>query len=104
CYCAAGHRPAPSCPTRRSSDLVPWALLPLVRGCRGGSPLGAVARSGLVVVLMGGVNAVSTLAALIVPFLYLLTRSPGPRRRAMVDRKSTRLNSSHVKISYAVFC
>src|SRR5690606_40017557 len=26
---------------------------------------------------------------------------PGPRRR---DRKSTRLNSSHVKISYAVFC
>src|SRR5690606_42067846 len=23
---------------------------------------------------------------------------------AMVDRKSTRLNSSHVKISYAVFC
>src|SRR6266496_6292786 len=29
------------------------------------------------------------------------TRSP-PRRRA--DRKSTRLNSSHVEISYAVFC
>src|SRR5690606_42010138 len=27
------------------------------------------------------------------------TRSPGQR-----DRKSTRLNSSHVKISYAVFC
>src|SRR5690606_41717100 len=24
--------------------------------------------------------------------------------RASVDRKSTRLNSSHVKISYAVFC
>src|SRR5690606_42028528 len=24
--------------------------------------------------------------------------------RAMTDRKSTRLNSSHVKISYAVFC
>src|SRR5690606_39955835 len=24
--------------------------------------------------------------------------------RCMVDRKSTRLNSSHVKISYAVFC
>src|SRR6266508_6018213 len=27
--------------------------------------------------------------------------SPGPPRR---DRKSTRLNSSHVAISYAVFC
>src|SRR5690606_41868146 len=26
---------------------------------------------------------------------------PGPRHK---DRKSTRLNSSHVKISYAVFC
>src|SRR5690606_40722752 len=25
-------------------------------------------------------------------------------RRTTVDRKSTRLNSSHVKISYAVFC
>src|SRR5207302_7608117 len=29
-------------------------------------------------------------------------RQPDVRRRA--DRKSTRLNSSHVKISYAVFC
>src|SRR5699024_11218724 len=26
------------------------------------------------------------------------------RSRQMVDRKSTRLNSSHVSISYAVFC
>src|SRR3712207_7718438 len=26
------------------------------------------------------------------------------RRRAMADRKSTRLNSSHANISYAVFC
>src|SRR5690606_41444947 len=32
--------------------------------------------------------------------------SPGPERRLgrTTDRKSTRLNSSHVKISYAVFC
>src|SRR5690606_41136866 len=29
--------------------------------------------------------------------LYRLSRNP-------IDRKSTRLNSSHVKISYAVFC
>src|SRR5271165_6465475 len=27
-----------------------------------------------------------------------------PKRAASIDRKSTRLNSSHVKISYAVFC
>src|SRR5207302_3576316 len=38
-------------------------------------------------------------------------RPPGRRgarlhwlRRRVLDRKSTRLNSSHVKISYAVFC
>src|SRR5215469_18330932 len=32
--------------------------------------------------------------------------SPGPRRRSTRrrDRKSTRLNSSHVESSYAVFC
>src|SRR5690606_40847993 len=28
----------------------------------------------------------------------------GPGAAASLDRKSTRLNSSHVKISYAVFC
>src|SRR5690606_40371914 len=27
-----------------------------------------------------------------------------PRKRTTLDRKSTRLNSSHVKTSYAVFC
>src|SRR5690606_41853104 len=27
-----------------------------------------------------------------------------PDQRFLVDRKSTRLNSSHVKISYSVFC
>src|SRR5256885_5552476 len=32
-------------------------------------------------------------------------RYPGlPGRRVLVDRKSTRLNSSHLVISYAVFC
>src|SRR5690606_40417926 len=29
---------------------------------------------------------------------------PAPSEPATSDRKSTRLNSSHVKISYAVFC
>src|SRR5690606_41239039 len=31
-------------------------------------------------------------------------QSAAPRRWSSLDRKSTRLNSSHVKISYAVFC
>src|SRR5690606_39601087 len=30
-------------------------------------------------------------------------REPDPARVSTLDRKSTRLNSSHVKISYAVF-
>src|SRR5690606_40618520 len=34
----------------------------------------------------------------------LLTRGGVPGGPAGADRKSTRLNSSHVKISYAVFC
>src|SRR5699024_6347487 len=32
------------------------------------------------------------------------TESPAPETLPKLDRKSTRLNSSHVSISYAVFC
>src|SRR5690349_22588970 len=35
--------------------------------------------------------------------MIIIATSPVPRRRSG-DRKSTRLNSSHVEISYAVFC
>src|SRR3989442_8493861 len=45
------------------------------------------------------------------PFLHLIAYDAAsivPReeadRRGTIDRKSTRLNSSHVRISYAVFC
>src|SRR5699024_11483550 len=41
--------------------------------------------------------------ALITPPRYLLC-SPEPSGTGWLDRKSTRLNSSHVSISYAVFC
>src|SRR5436305_15041871 len=30
--------------------------------------------------------------------------NPGASEPGLIDRKSTRLNSSHVRISYAVFC
>src|SRR3712207_1586563 len=44
------------------------------------------------------------LASMIVP-LYIAEIAPAARRGALVsDRKSTRLNSSHANISYAVFC
>src|SRR5690606_40068231 len=35
---------------------------------------------------------------------YMATGTAGAGMGNMKDRKSTRLNSSHVKISYAVFC
>src|SRR2546421_9456373 len=35
---------------------------------------------------------------------HLAVRQGGGRRHPHVDRKSTRLNSSHDQISYAVFC
>src|SRR6266511_5757026 len=38
------------------------------------------------------------------PAVRLRPRVQEPRRGGGGDRKSTRLNSSHVKISYAVFC
>src|SRR3712207_7237273 len=34
----------------------------------------------------------------------LRSDAPGRRDRVLLDRKSTRLNSSHANISYAVFC
>src|SRR5690606_41316587 len=74
-----------SFPTRRSSDLA---------GLREGFPeacLNALllAPDGLYVICSAG-SAAPPLAAF--------------AARGFGDRKSTRLNSSHVKISYAVFC
>jgi arabinofuranan 3-O-arabinosyltransferase len=63
--------------------VLPWVMLPLVRGAREGSPRRAAALSGVAVVAMGGVNATSTLAVLVLPVLWLLTRPAGPRRRAL---------------------
>src|SRR5690606_39820746 len=94
----------PSFPTRRSSDLRPgwdtltrlnWSELPP-------NPAGQSAPASPSLQAVG--------AAALVPF-----RNPAPAfsRDILIsrdfggipiDRKSTRLNSSHVKISYAVFC
>jgi arabinofuranan 3-O-arabinosyltransferase len=76
--------------------LVPWAILPLVSMLEGGAdPRGATApqdnpgrpsllvgcaRSGVAVMLMGGVNAVVTICVLLLPGLYILTHSRGLRR------------------------
>lgn len=64
--------------------LVPWVVLPLVHGARGGSPRRAAAASGVAVALMGGVNATVVIAALPLGAAWLLTRRRGPRRRALI--------------------
>ena len=63
--------------------LMPWLLHPLILGARGGSPRRAAARSGVAVALMGGVNATVVFAVLPVGVVWLITRAPGPRRRAL---------------------
>lgn len=64
--------------------LAPWAVVPLVRAARGGSLAGAAARSGVAVLCMGGVNATSTLYALILPGMFILTQMRGRRLGAMI--------------------
>src|SRR5207253_10859556 len=85
-YCSGHHRDLHSFPTRRSSDLGAVRFCPQIAGFAHLSP---------------------------VAFTGRIWHSSGRCRRicrrqflpdAGVDRKSTRLNSSHVAISYAVFC
>src|SRR5204862_2747965 len=78
-YCYGAHRDLPSFPTRRSSDLAPGLVITP-------DDLDAAERASGLALATGDV---------------LLLRTGGTLRR---DRKSTRLNSSHVEISYAVFC
>jgi arabinofuranan 3-O-arabinosyltransferase len=61
--------------------VVPWAVLPLIPAAAGrASTSRAVARSGLAVAVMGGVNAVTTLAVLVLPALYIVTHARGRHR------------------------
>src|SRR5690606_42018676 len=90
-------RRLPSFPTRRSSDLAcgtqqfQQCVDQMLGPCRGVADAGDVRLVGL-----------ADLGRLVQP-----RGKPGDAaqwRTQVVDRKSTRLNSSHVKISYAVFC
>src|ERR1039457_1977871 len=46
----------------------------------------------------------AAIGGLVVSGIYKLLTTPGHRPIYHIDRKSTRLNSSHLVISYAVFC
>src|SRR5207244_12252146 len=87
-YSLSHHPHLHSFPTRRSSDLSPVDAAH--RDRRGAGPRGPVAA-----------RANRPLAAPVA--LRARSRARGCRGRSR-DRKSTRLNSSHQIISYAVFC
>src|SRR5690606_40198318 len=95
CY----HQPAglPSFPTRRSSDLLVCSGLALSVVLA----LVVATREPYLLVYLDAPIAGMTLADAAAEESTL--RGLG-WLLAPVDRKSTRLNSSHVKISYAVFC
>ena len=64
--------------------VAPWIVVPLVRASVTGSVRRAAARSGVAVLLAGGVNAAAAVAVLPLPALYLLTRARGRRRAALL--------------------
>src|SRR5690606_37312557 len=66
--------------------------------------LSALARSARFGVLFKGGAALEDLGSVDVLALDKTGTLTEARMRVTEDRKSTRLNSSHVKISYAVFC
>jgi arabinofuranan 3-O-arabinosyltransferase len=53
---------------------LPWVLLPLVKANRIGSPRRAAGLSALAVFAMGGINGAMVLMAMVLPFLWLVTR------------------------------
>src|SRR5690606_41728964 len=90
-------------PTRRSSDLltstgVVTQAAPLTIG--GNLDVVTTVNAGDVTLDNSGASA-TIIGNTLVGGNYVLTATGDPVSQ---DRKSTRLNSSHVKISYAVFC
>ena len=64
-------------------SLLPWIMLPLIKGSRSGSPRIAAAKSGVALLFVGGINAVLPIAILPVPLIWLATRTKGARRRSL---------------------
>src|SRR5205814_4555373 len=102
CYYSATPPDQRSFPTRRSSDLLLGELGRRIAeavqehepeaALLAGPELGAVALA-----------AAASLASEL-PFVIVRKEAKGYGTENRLDRKSTRLNSSHLGISYAVFC
>src|SRR5690606_41482464 len=94
------HRSLHSFPTRRSSDLTPIEQIRLDKVFIGSCTNSRIEDLRVAAaVVKGRKRAPNIRQALVVPGSGLVKRQAEAE-----DRKSTRLNSSHVKISYAVFC
>src|SRR5207253_8951255 len=79
-----------SFPTRRSSDLAFWGV----------SMTGMVPNQDMV----GNIKASRLTPRTTNSVIVSIHKCQSSRSTTSQDRKSTRLNSSHVAISYAVFC
>src|SRR5690606_39911357 len=102
CPCSGSPAVPPSFPTRRSSDLTGLLLIAsctalVMRGLAGLAD-GIIARYPVDVVDNLQARRIHTQARVFSRLAQVVVFISG------LDRKSTRLNSSHVKISYAVFC
>src|SRR5690606_41940704 len=104
CACHLVLPSLPAFPTRRSSDLAARIRIAAARHLFAVHPQPDLAVDAAHVVVVPLAHAAAPLGA------REAARSVGRARlerlqlRVTQDRKSTRLNSSHVKISYAVFC
>src|SRR5438034_4161979 len=88
------HRHLHSFPTRRSSDLVPQYLDKLPVNQQSQPSFSSWGYKGYCEVWLEGSN----------DWIYRHLHEGADRMVELADRKSTRLNSSHTVISYAVFC
>src|SRR5690606_41962063 len=95
--------PLLSFPTRRSSDL---RSAEISASARGSDAFGTASSSQSLFLRTAPPAAPRawTDSGRILPQLIGAGLATPRARRPRADRKSTRLNSSHVKISYAVFC
>src|SRR5439155_19531199 len=99
---SAPHRDLPSFPTRRSSDLPATRRTAIAFGSGNGDFPTSRSWDGADRLTLW--SSAARLAGLTIAML-LLPHVPGAIAiEEREDRKSTRLNSSHVAISYAVFC
>src|SRR5205807_10296351 len=93
---AGAHRPLHSFPTRRSSDLIPPSAKSIDAARAGGAREGRNSMFST-----GWVGCAPPKDDLAHRYFFQLFALRGSLD---LDRKSTRLNSSHLVISYAVFC